>query len=164
VTNEEIIERARAAERKLAAIARHRRPTDAETAEANEAYAAAAAVQASPPRATVPRDLDPDRCVPDSELQKALPAYNGWHPTYEYPGFIFYTHPHGDYAVTIASDFNGDACLDIQISTADLARSINDGENGPWPHEGRTAEKMFARIRPYLDKYQPTASTPSKES
>ena len=102
--------------------------------------------------------------VPDHELAAALPAYNGWVATYEYPGFVHYSHPDGDYAVNVSSDFNGDACLDIQISTADLARSINDGENAPWPHEGRTAEKMFARIHPYLDKYQPTPAHTSKES
>jgi hypothetical protein len=38
-----VIQRARDAERKIAEIARTRRPTEAETAEANEAYAAAAA-------------------------------------------------------------------------------------------------------------------------
>lgn len=105
-----------------------------------------------------PRVVTP---VPDSELQAALPEHNGWRSTYEYPGFINYSHPDSDVEVCAASDFNGDAKLDIQIQTADFGKSLDDGENAPWPHEGRTAEKLFARIRPYLDKYHPT--TTSKE-
>lgn len=102
----------------------------------------------------------------DHELQQALPEYNGWCSTYEYPGFINYSHPDSAVVVCASSDFNGDGKLDIQIHTADFSKSLNDGENESWPHEGRTAEKMFARLRPYLDKYHPTTATaasPSKE-
>lgn len=98
----------------------------------------------------------------DHELQVALPEYNGWRSTYDYPGYINYEHPDGRYVVCAASDFNGAEKLDIQIHTADLSRSLDDGENEPWPRDGRTAEKLFARIRPYLDKYHP--STTTKES
>ena len=104
--------------------------------------------------------------VTDHELQAALPEYNGWSSTYAYPGFISYEHPDTNIMVCAASDFNGDAKLDIQIQTAD-GRSFDDGENAAWPHADRTAEKMFARLRPYLDKYHPTTATvpsPSKES
>lgn len=104
----------------------------------------------------------PQLKVSDHTLHAALPEHNGWYATYEYPGFINYTHPDGAFVVCAASDFNGDAKLDIQIHTADFGRSLDDGENEPWPHEGRTAEKMFARIRPYLDKYHPI--TAQKES
>lgn len=107
-----------------------------------------------------------DQPIADHLLQAELPEYNGWCSTYVYPGFIGYVHPDSDVMVCASSDFNGDDQLDIQIQVAD-GRSVNDGENGPWSHEGRTAEKMFARIRPYLDKYHPSttpaASTP-KES
>ena len=99
--------------------------------------------------------------VTDRELQAALPEYNGWRATYEYPGFVNYAHPDSDVMVCASSDFNGAAKLDIQIQTTD-GRSFDDGENDPWPHEGRTAKKLFARLRPYLDKYHPTAA--SKES
>lgn len=99
----------------------------------------------------------------DRELQIDLPKYNGWRAAYEYPGYIHYSHPDGDVVVCATSDFNGDGKLDIQIQTA-AGHSFDDGENNPWPHEGRTAEKMFARIRPYLDKYHPTAAaSASKE-
>ena len=98
----------------------------------------------------------------DHELQAALPAYKGWYSTYEYPGFIHYAHPDSDVIVCASSDFNGDAKLDIQIQTAD-GHCFDDGENESWPHADRTAEKMFDRIRPYLDKYQPATSN-SKES
>ena len=94
----------------------------------------------------------------DRELQIDLPKYKGWRSTYEYPGYIHYSHPESDVVVCTTSDFNGDAKLDIQIQTTD-GRSFDDGENDPWTHEGRTAEKLFARIRPYLDKYQPTPTT-----
>ena len=111
------------------------------------------------------RDPQPTKSlVPDHELAAALPTYNGWSAIYEYPGYISYEHPDGDIVVCASSDFNGDGKLDIQIQTADGSRSLDDGENDPWPHEGRTAEKMFARIRPYLDNYQPTTATASKES
>jgi hypothetical protein len=106
------------------------------------------------------------RCVnvSDRALLAELPEYNGWSATYEHPGFINYSHPDSNVMVCACSDFNGDAKLDIQ--TAD-GRSFDDGENAAWPHEGRTAEKMFARIRPYLDKYHPSAAnaaTTAKES
>ena len=105
----------------------------------------------------------PERSIPDHEIAAELPEYNGWHATYEYPGFISYAHPASDFVVCASSDFNGDGKLDIQIQTADFGYSL--GENEPWPHAGRTAEKMFARLRPYLDKYHPTtASSTSKES
>jgi hypothetical protein len=101
----------------------------------------------------------------DAQLADALPAYNGWIASYEYPGFINYAHPDTSTFVCASSDFNGAGKLDIQIQTRD-GHSFDDGENEPWPYEGRTAEKLFARLRPYLDKYQPT-TTPanvSKES
>jgi hypothetical protein len=99
--------------------------------------------------------------VPDHELAAALPTYNGWGAVYDYPGFINYTHPDTNIMVCASSDFNGDGKLDIQIQTTD-GDSYDDGENEAWPREGRTAEKLFARVRPYLDKYQPTTLT-SKE-
>lgn len=113
-------------------------------------------------------DNDGARCVnvSDSDLLADLPEHNGWRATYEYPGFINYSHPDSDVMVCACSDFNGDAKLDIQIQTTD-GRSFDDGENEVWPHEGRTPEKMFARIRPYLDKYHPSAAnatTAAKES
>ena len=100
------------------------------------------------------------KLVPDHDLQAALPEHNGWRAAYEYPGYIHYSHPESDVIVCASSDFNGDGKLDIQIQTTD-GRSFDDGENEPWPHEGRTAEKMFARIRPYLDKYHPTTTKES---
>lgn len=107
-----------------------------------------------------------NHAVSDHVLAAALPEYKGWSATYEYPGFINYTHPDGDIAVCATSDFNGDGKLDIQIHTEDFSQSVNDGENKPWPHEGRTAAKMFDRLRPYLDKYHPAtaATSGSKES
>ncbi len=102
----------------------------------------------------------------DHDLAAALPEHNGWSAAYDYPGFINYTHPATNVMVCASSDFNGDGKLDIQIQTAD-GHSFNDGENEPWPHEGRTAEKLFARVRPYLDKYHPnmqSGTTAPKES
>lgn len=107
---------------------------------------------------------DPEPCVPDSELVAALPEYNGWRAAYEYPGYIHYAHPENSVVVCASSDFNGAGKLDIQIQTT-VGDSFDDGENEPWPRAGRTAEKMFARLRPYLDKYHPTtAAGTSKES
>jgi hypothetical protein len=96
--------------------------------------------------------------VSDHDLSAQLPKHNGWRATYEYPGYIHYSHPESTILVCASSDFNGDGKLDIQIQTTD-GHSFDDGENDPWPHEGRTADKLFARVRPYLDKYQPTATT-----
>lgn len=95
--------------------------------------------------------------VPDDELQASLPEYKGWQSSYEYPGFVSYTHPDSDVMVCASSDFNGDSKLDIQIQTTG-GHSFDDGENAPWPHEGRTAVTMFDRLRPYLDKYHPSAA------
>lgn len=106
---------------------------------------------------------DPAQTISDHDLHVRLPAYNGWSATYEYPGFIHYSHPESDVMVCASSDFNGDGKLDIQIQTTD-GHSFNDGENAHWPHEGRTAEKMFSRIRPYLDKYHPSVTNAPKES
>jgi len=93
----------------------------------------------------------------DHDLSTQLPEHNGWRATYEYPGFVNYAHPDSDVMVCASSDFNGDGKLDIQIQTTD-GHSFDDGENASWPHEGRTADKLFALVRPYLDKYQPTAT------
>ena len=100
--------------------------------------------------------------VSDHVLQAKLPEYNGWRSAYEYPGFVSYSHPDSDYVVCAASDFNGDGKLDIQIHTADFGLSLDDdGENDAWPLEGRTADKVFARIRPYLDRYLTRATKES---
>ena len=105
-----------------------------------------------------------DTVIADHVLQAELPEYKGWRSTYEHPGFIHYSHPDSDVVVCAASDFNGDAKLDIQIQTTD-GHSFDDGANDPWPHAGRTGLKMFDRIRPYLDKYHPTtAASAPKES
>lgn len=97
--------------------------------------------------------------VTDHDLAAALPEYNGWRSSYEYPGFISYSHPDGSVMVCATSDFNGDGKLDVQIQTTE-GHSFDDGENDPWPHDGRTPEALFARLRPYLDKYQPTTKEP----
>jgi len=99
--------------------------------------------------------LGSEKTHADRTLQAELPEYKGWRSSYEYPGFIQYAHPAGDIVVLASSDFNGDGKLDIQIQTADFGRSLDDGENAAWPHKGRTAKKLFARLRPYLNKYQP---------
>ena len=113
-----------------------------------------------------PRAAVVAQAASDHVLQAALPEYKGWRAAYEYPGYIHYSHPDSDILVCASSDFNGDAKLDIQIQTTD-GRSFDDGENELWPHAERTAAKMFARLRPYLDKYHPDTATvpsPSKES
>ena len=104
--------------------------------------------------------LNASKTITDLTLQADLPEYNGWSATYEYPGFINYSHPASVIMVCASSDFNGDGKLDIQIQTTD-GRSFDDGENALWPHEGRTAEKLFERLRPYLDKYHPTTTKAS---
>lgn len=95
--------------------------------------------------------------VSDRHLADALPEHAGWRAAYDYPGFINYTHPDSAVMVCACSDFNGDGKLDIQIQTAD-GQSFDDGENDPWPPQVRTAEALFARLRPYLDKYHPSAA------
>ena len=110
-----------------------------------------------PGELTWERPRDAVATVSDHDLQAALPEHNGWRSSYEYPGYIFYAHPDTNVMVCASSDFNGDGKLDVQIQTAD-GDSFDDGENEAWPHEGRTAEKLFARLRPYLDKYQPSAT------
>jgi hypothetical protein len=106
-------------------------------------------------RAPKAGSLGSEKTHADRTLQAELPEYKGWRSSYEYPGFIQYAHPAGDIVVLASSDFNGDGKLDIQIQTADFGRSLDDGENAAWPHKGRTAKKLFARLRPYLNKYQP---------
>lgn len=96
----------------------------------------------------------------DAVLCDALPEYNGWHPSYEYPGHIFYTRPGQDLVIVATSDWEVNGTLDVQVQDDQGWCSpapylgFSGGGVVEWPYEGRTPEKLFALLKPFLDEYQ----------
>ncbi len=88
----------------------------------------------------------------------ALPAYQGWTFTYEYPGLFCYHHP-DDTAVSVffTPDWSTDGELSIEVQ--DTEGSCIENTVILLPHEGRTGQQLVDLVSPYLDKYQPTAPT-----
>jgi hypothetical protein len=84
---------------------------------------------------------------------EALPSYCGWQFTYEYPGFFCYSHPSSPASVCFTPDWDRDGEVQIEVQTLD-GRFLG-GALIPWPHEGRTAQKLFDLVKPYLDEHQP---------
>jgi len=91
------------------------------------------------------------------ELEVFLPffkkkPYRGWKFDYAYPGFFSYYHPRSDYTVFFTPDWSEKDMIDIQIAKND-GTSVDDG--GDVPFRVRTAENLFAAVKPWLDKYHP---------
>lgn len=96
----------------------------------------------------------------DGDLCRDLPEYNGWRATYEYPGFINYSHPDTDLNICATSDWDGEpGTLDVQVQTMDgwVSPAPHGGFSGggkvEWPLVGRTSALMFALLKPFLDEY-----------
>lgn len=81
----------------------------------------------------------------------ALPDYEGWQFSYEYPGYFCYGHPDLPYRVAFTPDWEGDQELPIQVT--DDAGYFYEQHSPvlPLPREGRTGEKLLALVRPTLD-------------
>lgn len=86
-----------------------------------------------------------------SELE-ALPSYQGWQFTYEYPGLFSYSHPESSYIVFFTPDWEDDATLPIEVQdqegqSYDAYAALLD-----FPHKGRSGAKIFSMVLPTLKK------------
>jgi hypothetical protein len=94
------------------------------------------------------KDPETDRLVDE---MSALPAYEGWCFSYEYPGYFCYGHPDLPYRVAFTPDWEGDEELPIQVTDDDGHFYEEHSPVLPLPREGRTGEKLLAMVRPTLD-------------
>lgn len=96
------------------------------------------------------KDPDTDRLVDEME---ALPDYEGWQFSYDYPGYFCYGHPDLPYRVAFTPDWQGDEELPIEVTDfCDGMYYEEYSEVLPLPREGRTGQKIFEMVRPTLDK------------
>jgi hypothetical protein len=82
----------------------------------------------------------------------ALPAYQGWRFTYEYPGYFCYSRAGGSFFVFCTPDWEEEETLPIEVQVDDGRTCDALSERLPLPSEGRTAQKVFELVRPTLDK------------
>jgi hypothetical protein len=115
--------------------------------------------------------LDGDRVNAEAKVEiarlvaemEALPAYRGWHFSYEYPGFFCYSHSDSDFSVFCTPDWEDDETLPIEVQRDDGHMVYEyGGDRLPLPREGRTAQQIFEMVRPTLDKIleQPPSQLP----
>jgi hypothetical protein len=95
------------------------------------------------------RRSETDRLVAE---MSALPPYQGWSFTYEYPGFFCYSHPSSPYRVFCTPDFSELETVSIQTQDDDGGFYEEFSSAPKLPREGRTGAKIFELVRPTLDK------------
>ena len=94
-----------------------------------------------------------DRIV--AELS-ALPEYQGWRISREYPGFYCYSRPGARRVVFFMLEWGHDR-MAIEVQRSDGRRVEYDSDRmlhlvvRPLPREGRTGPKIFELVRPALD-------------
>lgn len=97
-----------------------------------------------------------------TELE-ALPDYQGWTFTYDYPGYFSYRR--GAFAVNFTPDWEDDKTLPIEVQ--DDAGQLYDeySRQLPLPRAGRTGRKLFRLVKPTLDAVSKISepSTPSRQ-
>ncbi|HSX23315.1 MAG TPA: hypothetical protein VLE97_11130 [Gaiellaceae bacterium] len=94
------------------------------------------------------KDPETDRLVDE---MNALPDYEGWSFSYEYPGYFCYHHRELPYRVAFTPDWEGDEQLPIQVEDEGGHFYEEHSPVLPLPREGRTGEKLLAMVRPTLD-------------
>lgn len=100
-----------------------------------------------------------DRLVAEMD---ALPAYEGWRFSYEYPGYFCYSHPALPYNVFFTPDWQADQSLPIEVQGDDGQHFEEHSSTLPLPTEGRTGEKLLALVRPTLDKLAKLPRSPAE--
>lgn len=86
-------------------------------------------------------------------LAFAMQPYEGWEFGYEHPGVFRYLYPASGYEVYFTPDYDDDGFVAVQAFD-DEGRPLDDGAQIPF--SVRTPDALFAAVRPWLDKYQPS--------
>ena len=81
-------------------------------------------------------------------LAEALPAYKGWTPAWEYPGFLAFHR--GDLSVFGTPDYHHPGTIAIDVQRSD-GTSIGGGRDLAWPMAKRTPASFMKLMRPVLD-------------
>jgi hypothetical protein len=95
------------------------------------------------------RRAEIDRLVAE---MSALPVYQGWSFTYEYPGYFCYSHPESPYSVFCTPDFSDLETVTIQTQDDEGSFYEEFSSDPKFSREGRTGEKIFELVRPTLDR------------
>ena len=79
---------------------------------------------------------------------KELPAYKGWTPAWEYPGFLAFHR--GGLSVSCTPDYHlpGTIAIDVQRTDGTI---IGGGTDLAWPMTKRTPASFMKLMRPVLD-------------
>ena len=86
--------------------------------------------------------------IDGAALAEALPAYKGWTPAWEYPGFLAFHR--GDLSVFCTPDYHRPGTIAIDVQRSD-GTSIGGGRDLAWPMEKRTPASFMKLMRPVLD-------------
>lgn len=118
--------------------------------------------------------MDPAPAPPERELQpphvtmsekgwhwarfaEQLPTHNGWRATWEFPGFLHWTHPALDLSLVATPDWESRGNPEITCDLQDRGgEQMQFGGRRwdvphPWPRETRTPESYMAIVAPQLD-------------
>ena len=92
-------------------------------------------------------------------LAKALPAYKGWTPAWEYPGYLAFHR--GDLSVFCTPDYHRPGMISIEVQNSD-GTSVGGGRDIAWPMAKRTPASFMKLMRPVLETLaEKRASYPS---
>lgn len=83
---------------------------------------------------------------------EALPSYQGWSFTCEYPGLFYYSHPDLPYTVFFTPDWEVDGELPIAVQDREGACYAEHSTCLALPREGRSGAQLLELVRPTLDK------------
>ena len=86
--------------------------------------------------------------IDGAALAEALPAYKGWTPAWEYPGFLAFHR--GDLSVLCTPDYHRPGTIAIDAQRSD-GTSIGGGRDIAWPMTKRTPASFMKLMRPVLD-------------
>ena len=81
-------------------------------------------------------------------LAKALPAYKGWTPAWEYPGFLAFHR--GGLSVFCTPDYHRPGTIAVDVQRSD-GTSIGRGRDLAWPMAKRTPASFMKLMRPVLE-------------
>ena len=81
-------------------------------------------------------------------LAEALPAYKGWTPAWEYPGFLAFHR--GGLSVFCTPDYHRPGTIAVDVQRSD-GTSIGSGRDLAWPMAKRTPASFMKLMRPVLD-------------
>ena len=86
--------------------------------------------------------------IDGAALAEALPAYKGWTPAWEYPGFLAFHR--GDLSVLCTPDYHRPGTIAIDVQRTD-GTIVGRGWDRAWPMAKRTPASFMKLMRPVLD-------------